>query len=138
MNRVILIGNLTRDPELRVTPNGITVARMGLAVQRSWTNQEGQREADFFTIVAWRKLAELCGEYLRKGRPVAVEGKLQSRSWETPEGQKRSVVEVVADNIQFLGSGPGSAREEVPEGAPEEAAGETPVDEVPLEEDVPF
>lgn len=105
LNRVVLIGNLTRDPEVRNTPDGTPVANLGIAINRNWTNKQGEKEADFFTIIAWRKLAELCSQYLSKGSPVAVEGRLQSRSWETAEGQKRSTVEVVADNIQFLNRG---------------------------------
>lgn len=105
LNRVILIGNLTRDPELRSTPSGVSVATLGLAVNRRWTNREGERveSTDYFNVVAWSKLAELCNQYLKKGSPIAVDGRLQSRSWETEEGQKRSRVEIVAENIQFLG-----------------------------------
>ncbi len=103
LNRVVLIGNLTRDPELRFTPSGVSVASFGLAVNRPWKNSEGQQQTDFFRIVAWRKLAELCVEYIKKGSPVAVEGRLQSRTWETQEGQKRNTVEIVAENVQFLG-----------------------------------
>lgn len=105
LNRVILLGNLTRDPELRFTPDGTSVANLRIAVNRPWSNKQGERETDYFTIVAWRRLAELCGEYLSKGSPVAVDGRLQSRSWETPEGQRRSTIEVVADRVQFLGRG---------------------------------
>lgn len=109
LNRVVLIGNLTRDPEIRSTPDGTSVANLGIAVNRPWTNKQGERTTDFFNIVAWRKLAELCGQYLSKGSPVAIEGRLQSRSWETAEGQKRSTVEIVADNVQFLSRGPGAS-----------------------------
>lgn len=105
MNRVVLLGNLTRDPELRSTPSGTSVANFGLAVNRRWTNRQGEKVdgVDYFNIVVWGKLAELCSDYIRKGSPVALEGRLQSRTWETEVGQKRSVVEVVAENIQFLG-----------------------------------
>lgn len=105
LNRVVLIGNLTRDAELRFTPTGSSVATLRLAVNRRWTNKEGQRvdATDFFNVVVWGKLAELCAEYVRKGSPVAVDGRLQSRSWETEDGQKRSAVEVVGENVQFLG-----------------------------------
>lgn len=108
LNRVVLIGNLTKDPEVRSTPDGTSVANLRLAVNRAWTNKQGEREADYFTIVVWRKLAELCGQYLSKGSPVAIEGRLQSRSWESAEGQKRSTIEVVADNVQFLTRSTGS------------------------------
>ncbi len=105
-NKVILLGNLTRDPELRYTPSGAPVCNFDLAVNRSYTTQGGERrdETCFITIVVWSKQAETCGQYLAKGRPVLVEGRLQQRSWETPEGQKRSKHEVVADRVQFLGS----------------------------------
>jgi len=91
-NKVILMGNLTRDPELRYTPSGAPVCNFDLAVNRSYTTQGGERrdETCFITVVVWSKQAETCGEYLAKGRAVLVEGRLQQRSWETPEGQKRS------------------------------------------------
>jgi single-strand DNA-binding protein len=104
-NKVILMGNLTRDPELRYTPNGTAVANMSLAVNRRYkVNEEWKEETDFFDIVVFGKQAENCSEYLKKGRPVLVDGRLQQRRWETDEGQKRSKVEVVASIIQFLGS----------------------------------
>ncbi|HHT72021.1 MAG: single-stranded DNA-binding protein [bacterium] len=102
LNKVILIGRLTRDPELRYTASGIPVGRFTLAVDRSFTNQQGERETDFIDIVVWRKLAEVCANNLGKGRLVAVEGRLQIRSYETQDGQKRRVAEVVADNVRFL------------------------------------
>ena len=102
LNRVILIGRLTRDPELRYTPNGVAIANFSLAVDRSYTNQQGQREADFIRIKVWRKLAEVCANNLSKGRLVAVEGRLEVRSYEAQDGSKRSATEVVADNVRFL------------------------------------
>ena len=102
LNKVILIGRLTRDPELRYTANGIAVATFTLAVDRPFQNQQGQREADFIRIVVWQKLAEVCANNLGKGRLVAVEGRLQVRSYDTAEGQKRQVSEVVAENVRFL------------------------------------
>jgi single-strand DNA-binding protein len=102
LNRIILIGRLTRDPELRYTPNGIAVASFGIAVERPFTNQQGEKEVDFINIVVWRKQAENCANHLGKGRLVALEGRLQVRSYETAEGQKRTVSEVVADSVQFL------------------------------------
>ncbi|HHU33202.1 MAG TPA: single-stranded DNA-binding protein [Clostridia bacterium] len=102
LNKVILIGRLTRDPELRYTANGIAVATFTLAVDRPFTNQQGQREADFIRIVVWQKLAEICANNLGKGRLVAVEGRLQVRSYDTAEGQKRQISEVVAENVRFL------------------------------------
>ncbi|TCS80797.1 single-stranded DNA-binding protein [Tepidibacillus fermentans] len=104
LNRVILIGRLTRDPELRYTPTGVAVTTFTLAVDRNYTNQQGQREADFIPIVAWRGLAENVANYLKKGRLTAVEGRLQTRSYENNEGKRVFVTEVVADNVRFLES----------------------------------
>lgn len=132
MNRVFLIGNLTRAPELRYTPSGTAVSDLRLAVNRDFTTQAGEKrqETSFLTVVVWGKQAEASGEYLDKGSPVLVEGRLQTRDWETRDGQKRSVVEVVAERIQFLGRGKGTP---APVGAPEpgEAVAEG-------EEEVPF
>ncbi len=106
INRVVLTGRLTRDVELRTIPSGTSVAQFGMAVNRRRKNDAGEwvEEANFFNIVVWGRQGENCANYIHKGSPVAVEGRLQSRSWETEDGQKRSVVEVVADNVQFLGS----------------------------------
>ena len=116
MNHVILIGRLTKDPELRYTPNGVAVANFSLAVNRDFTNQAGEREADFVPIVVWRKLAETCANHLHKGRLVAVDGRLQIRSYDTQDGQRRWVSEVVADNVQFLDRA-NEARENAPTGS---------------------
>jgi single-strand DNA-binding protein len=102
LNRIVLIGRLTRDPELRYVPSGHPVASFSLAVDRPFANQQGERETDFIDIVAWRKLAEQVSQHLSKGRLVAVEGRLQIRSYETQDGQKRKVAEVVADGVRFL------------------------------------
>ncbi|MGM0471840.1 MAG: single-stranded DNA-binding protein [Bacillota bacterium] len=102
LNKIILIGRLTDDPELRYTPNGVAVTNFSLAVERPYTNQQGDRDVDFIDIVVWRKQAENCANHLGKGRLVAVEGRLQIRSYETNEGQRRKVSEVVANNVQFL------------------------------------
>lgn len=102
MNRIILIGRLTRDPELRYTPNGTAVTTFTLAVNRP--KRDGQQDADFINIVVWSKLADLCANYLRKGRQIALEGRIQSRSYENQESRKVFVTEVVAENVQFLGS----------------------------------
>ena len=103
MNKVILIGRLTRDPEMRFTPaNGVPVTTFTLAVDRPFTNQKGEREADFIRIVTWRKLAEVCGNNLKKGRLVAISGRLQIRSYDGQDGQRRYMTEVVADDMQFL------------------------------------
>ena len=104
MNRVILIGRLTRDPELRYTGNNTPVASFSLAVNRNFSNQNGEREADFINIVVWRKQAENCKNYLTQGSQVCVEGRIQTRSYDDQNGGKRYVTEVVADNVEFLGS----------------------------------
>lgn len=102
LNQIVLIGRLVRDPELRYTPSGVPVAGFALAVDRPFTNAQGQRETDFFDIVVWRKQAELAAAHLLKGRLVAVQGRLQSRSYETQDGQRRKVYEIVADRVAFL------------------------------------
>lgn len=102
LNNITLIGRLTRDPDLKYTESGIAVVNFSLAVERSFTNKQGEREVDFIDIVVWRKQAESCANHLGKGRLVAVEGRLQIRSYETNEGQKRKVAEVVANNVRFL------------------------------------
>lgn len=101
LNRTILIGRLTRDPELKYTPSGVAVTVFTLAVDRPFTNN-GEREADFIPIVVWRQLAETCATYLRKGRLTAVEGRIQTRNYENNEGRRIYVTEVVADNVRFL------------------------------------
>ena len=105
MNKVYLIGNLTRDPEMRSTSAGIPVCNFSIAVNRRFKNaQTGQQETDFFNIVAWRQLAELCGRYLAKGRKVAVCGSIQTRSYEAQDGSKRTAFDIVADEVEFLSS----------------------------------
>ncbi len=105
-NKVFLMGNLTKDPELRYTPAGTAVANLRLAVNRKFKNknQELKEETCFVTVVVWNKQAETCNQYLQKGRPVFIEGILQSRSWEDNAGQKRNVIEVRAERVQFLGA----------------------------------
>lgn len=128
LNRVFLIGNLTRDPELRYLPSGQAVATFTLAVNRTYTAGTGERKEDtsFIRIVVWARRAEVCNEYLRRGSPVFVEGRLQSRNWEAQDGSKRTSFEVVANNVQFLGR------------APQEPPGEqVPLPEEPLVEEVP-
>ncbi|CAM4007261.1 single-stranded DNA-binding protein [Cohnella lubricantis] len=107
LNRVILIGRLTRDPELRYTPAGVAVAQFTLAVDRPFSRDNGgerEREADFIPVVTWRQLAETCANYLRKGRLAAVEGRIQVRNYENNEGRRIYVTEVIADNVRFLES----------------------------------
>lgn len=109
MNKVCLVGRLTRDPEMRFIPgSGTPVATFTLAVDRNFKNKQGEREADFIPIVTWRKLAELCANYLAKGRLVGVTGRIQTRSWEDESGQRRYRTEVVADEVNFLDRGTGS------------------------------
>ncbi|MCR8634864.1 MULTISPECIES: single-stranded DNA-binding protein [Paenibacillus] len=117
LNRVILIGRLTRDPELRYTPAGVAVTTFSLAVDRPFTNQQKEREADFINIVTWRQLAETCANYLRKGRLAAVEGRIQVRNYDNNEGRRVYVTEVIADNVRFLesansGGGANASRED--------------------------
>ncbi|OGK83292.1 MAG: single-stranded DNA-binding protein [Candidatus Rokubacteria bacterium GWC2_70_16] len=131
LNRVFLIGNLTRPPELRYTPSGTAVADLRLAVNRHYTTQSGEKRADtcFLTVVVWGKQAESCGEYLDKGSPIMVEGRLQTRDWETKDGQKRNVVEVVAERVQFMGRSKAPAVAGAPDAAEPLSEGD---------EDVPF
>ena len=138
-NRIVLIGRLTRDPELRYIPSGTPVAQFTLAVDRPFRDQQGNRETDFIDVVVWRKLAETTSQYMTKGRMVAVEGRLQIRSYETQDGQRRKVAEVVADGVRFLDRArtDGNAHSE-----PDDAGSEEPVPAGAAagtgDEDVPF
>ena len=102
MNKVILVGNLTRDPELTETSTGVAVCRFAIAVSRDYANSDGTRETDFFNITVWRGRAENCGKYLKKGNKVAIVGSLQNRSYEDKDGIKRNVTDVVANEVEFL------------------------------------
>lgn len=104
MNKVVLIGRLTRDPELRYTGSNLPVATFSIAVNRPFSNQAGEREADFINIVVWRKQAENCKNYLTQGSQVAIEGRIQTRNYDDPNGQRRYITEVIADNVEFIGS----------------------------------
>lgn len=105
MNKVFLIGNLTKDPEMRSTQSGVAVCNFSLAVNRRFRNpQTGQQETDFLNVIAWRQLAELCGKYLAKGRKVVVTGSIQTRTYETKDGSKRTAWDIVADEVEFLTS----------------------------------
>lgn len=132
MNKAILIGNLARDPETTTTASGITKCNFTIAVQRRFANQQGVREADFLPVVCWRQTAELCARYLAKGRKVAVEGTIQTRSYDAQDGSKRYITEIVADNVEFLGSSHASGQNEAQPTEPDEN-GYTPVpdDELP-------
>lgn len=103
MNKVILIGRLARDPEMRTTPSGVATTSFTIAVQRNYANAQGDREADFISCVAWRKQAENIAKYCSKGSQVAVEGRIQTRNYDAQDGTKRYVTEVIADNVTFLG-----------------------------------
>ncbi len=104
MNKVILIGRLARDPEMRSTGSGVNTTTFTVAVTRAFTNQKGERDADFINCVAWRRQAENIAKYCTKGSQVAVEGRIQTRSYDAPDGTKRYVTEIVADNVTFLNS----------------------------------
>lgn len=113
-NQAVILGNLTRDPDLRYTPNGQPVASFGVATNRSWTDSEGDKkeQVEYHDIVVWGKLAEICSQYLSKGRKVLVVGRLQTRSWESQDGSKRSKTEIIATDISFVDK-VGSASKEV-------------------------
>ena len=131
-NKAILVGRLCNDPELRYTPSGVAVANFRLAVDRQFTNPQGEREADFIDIVAWRQDAEFAANYLGKGRLVLIEGRIQVRNWTTQDGQKRRSVEVVADHVRGLDrpregqspAGEGEAKQPVAEGEAKQPAAE--------------
>jgi single-strand DNA-binding protein len=131
VNKVLLAGRLTRDPELRYTPSGVAVTTLPLAVNRKYTSKTGEKKEDtcYINVVVWQKTAELCAEHLGKGQAVFVEGRLQSRSWETEGGQKRSAIEVQAQRVQFL---EWPDREAPAEAAASEEEEETPEEEVPF------
>lgn len=132
MNKVYLIGNLTRDPENRVTQAGVPVCNFSIAVNRRHRNaQTGQQETDFFNIVAWRQLAELCSKFLMKGKKVAVVGSIQTRTYEAQDGSKRTAFDIVADEVEFLtpmGEAPGT-RSAAPTVAATQQPSYTPADQ---------
>ena len=136
LNKVQLIGNLGKDPELKYTPSGVAVATFSIATSESWKDQEGnqQEKTEWHNIVAWRKLAEICGEYLKKGKKVYLEGKLQTRNYEK-DGIKRYVTEIVADQLIMLdggGAGKSNSGSSASESAPISAA------DSPKDDDLPF
>jgi single-strand DNA-binding protein len=150
-NKVILMGNLTRDPELRYTPKGTAIAKVGLAVNRVWTNEAGEKkeEVTFVDVDIFGRTAENVGQYMRKGRPMLVEGRLKLDQWDDKQtGQKKSKLGVVAENVQFLGSAPGAGeggapaapRAARPAAAASAAPAAEPVegDGPPESDDVPF
>ena len=138
LNKVILIGNLGRDPELRYTANGQPVANFTLATTESWTNKSGEREqrTEWHRIVTWGRLAEICGEHLNKGKQVYVEGRLQTREWEDREGNKRKTTEVTANQVLMLGRrGDGPGGPSSPPDAPEDSPPDASPDD---SDDIPF
>jgi single-strand DNA-binding protein len=151
-NKVLLLGNLTRDPEVRTAPTGLTICKLGLAVNRSYTTKEGEKrdETTFVDVDAFGRQAEVLGQYMRKGRPIFIEGRLKYDQWETPEGDKRSKLGVVLESFQFLGDSrdsesAGSATGEEPTSPPKRNLNKgAPVDpgsgpdEPHDEDDVPF
>jgi single-strand DNA-binding protein len=148
VNKVILIGNLGRDPELRYTQGGQAVANFTLATTENWTNKTGEREerTEWHRIVAWGRTAELCAQYLAKGRTVYLEGRLQTREWENKEGQKQRTTEIHAQTVQFLGSprgvgqaAPGRAGSRTAGGGePEASSSDDAVAGPPPEDEIPF
>ncbi|MBW1722485.1 MAG: single-stranded DNA-binding protein [Deltaproteobacteria bacterium] len=135
VNKVILIGNLGADPELRYTASGRPVATFNLATSEQWTGKDGEKSerTEWHRIVAWARLGEICGEYLRKGSQVYIEGRLQTRAWEDREGNKRYTTEIVAQNMQMLGS-PVKGGETRPKEGPlqEEEPVSIPEDDIPF------
>ena len=113
MNKVMIIGNLTRDPELTTTNSGVSLCRFSLAVQRRFQNAEGEREADFFNVVVWRAQGENCYKFLKKGAKCAVIGRLQNSSYEASDGSKRYTTDIVADEVEFLSSKPADGQGEM-------------------------
>ena len=154
LNKVMLIGRLTQNPQARTTPQGVTVTTFGLATNRVWKDQQGtqQDRTEFHNIVAWRRLGEICAQYLAKGRQIYIEGHLQTRNWQDQSGQKRYRTEVVTDNMIMLGSRSDNpltkgsaaqdvpvapAKQEAPMAEPESASAPAADEEIRIE-DIPF
>src|SRR6202051_1154046 len=146
LNRLLLIGNLTRDPEVRYTPKGTAVTEIGLAVNRSYSGEDGERkeETTFVDVTLWARQAEIAGQYLKKGRPVFIEGRLQLDTWDDKQtGQKRSKLRVVAENLQLIGSRPsGGGGDEEGSGAPRSSSKSAPppkpAPSEPDDDEIPF
>ena len=137
INKVILVGRLGRDPEIRYTPSGAAVANFTIATSEEWNDRESgqkQERTEWHKIVAWRRLGEICGEYLRKGSQVYIEGKLQTRSWEDRDGNKRYTTEIIAQNMQMLGSANRGTRttDQTDPGFPVEEPITVPEDDIPF------
>ena len=141
LNKVMLIGNLGKDPELRFTPTGRAVARFSLATSEQWTDQQGQKQerTEWHNVVVWGKQAESCGQYLSKGRQVFIEGSIRSRQYDDKEGQKRYITEVIAQRVQFLGGGRGDGAGRGAAGGGAGGSGEdAPPTPTPEDDDIPF
>lgn len=141
MNKVILIGNLAADPESRTTQSGVQQCTLRLAVQRRFANQQGQREADFFTIICWRQTAEFAARYLSKGRKIAVEGSIQNRSYTAQDGSKRYVTEINAEHIESLDRAPETAPQpaaQAPKAEPPKQMRADEFIELPDDDELPF
>ena len=134
MNKVYLIGNLTRDPELAETQSGVAVCRFSIAVNRPYANADGVKEADFFNITTWRGQAENCGKFLKKGSKVAVVASLQNRSYEDKDGVKRTITDIIASEVEFLSTARG---EDVEQSTPINK-GKITLEEVDNDNDLPF
>jgi single-strand DNA-binding protein len=139
INRVVLVGNLTKDPELRHTPSGTAVCKLRLAVNnRRKKDGEWQDVPGYYDITCWGSMGENCAKYLTKGRPCAIDGRLEWREWETAEGGKRQAVEVVAESVQFLGGGQGGGQGGGSDNGSSEAGGEPDGDPTGGDDDIPF
>ncbi len=140
VNKVILVGRLGKDPEVKYTQGGTAVARFSLATDEVWKDQSGekQQKTEWHNIVAWNKLAEICGQYLSKGRLVYIEGRLQTRNWEDKEGNKRTTTEIRADNMVMLGGKPEEARPEKAAPSPAAPSLEAHGDSEITDSDIPF
>ncbi|MCO1599848.1 single-stranded DNA-binding protein [Desulfosporosinus nitroreducens] len=132
LNRVVLIGRLTKDSELTYTPTGIAVCKFTLAVERNYKNAQGEREVDYINVVVYRQLAELCANYLAKGKMAAVDGRMQVKSYTGQDGQKRWVTEVIAENVRFLSPKDGGSSEST------NSSSSSFGHEVNLDDDIPF
>ena len=127
MNKVILIGNLTKDPEISTTQNGVSVCRFTIAVSRRFTNAEGERETDFINVIVWRTLADNCHKFLKKGSKVGIVGNIQSRSYDATDGTKRYVTVIVAEEVDFLSTK--TQDREQPKSSNEEVSKLQPIDD---------
>lgn len=143
LNKAMIIGNLTRDPEVKTTPSGQNVASFSVATNRVWTNAQGQKQeaVEYHNIVAWGKLAEICGQYLNRGKKVYIEGRIQTRDWEGQDGVKRYRTEIIAENMIMLdrgGAGPSGGASGQTSNVSNVPAEEAPAEEEIKVENIPF